>query len=650
MKIERQLPSDAPHDSAAARQQAESFGAIVENIAEGLIVHRGGAPLLINRAMLELAGYETLDAFLSVPTIIDHVHPEDRARVTANVAGRLRGVEVEPNYCFRVIRADGAVRWVDCRASLIPWQGGPAVLAALYDITDKTLAEARHEHSRRLFEKVFSVSPAIISLTELSTGTYIDVNDRFLEAFGYRKADIIGRTAYDINIWTDVKDRERVLAIIKAGKEVRDLNVDLRTRDGRIMPVSVSGTTLQMEGRTLLVLAGFDRSEEVAHAAELRASKEEAELANRAKSQFLANMSHEIRTPMNGVIGMLSLLKGTSLDGEQAELVEAASWSARSLMNLINDILDFSRLEAGQIKLQSEPFRPADLARRVHDTLRPLADEKHLAFDVRVASDVPEFLYGDEMRIGQILFNLVGNAIKFTEEGAVSLSLASAASPTAIVFVIADSGPGIPLDQQSRVFERFSQVDGSSARHKGGAGLGLSICRELVGLMNGAIALESAPGKGSRFTVQLPLASAQEDIKAAPPALPPQRKTGASLCVLVVEDNPVNQLLLRKLLAELGHKVDLANDGEAAVRLAQAHPYDVILMDIQMPGMDGVTAFRKIRASNSAASQTPVIALTANAMQEQKESYLKAGMDGYVAKPIDIEILAAELVRVTSTA
>jgi signal transduction histidine kinase/ActR/RegA family two-component response regulator len=371
--------------------------------------------------------------------------------------------------------------------------------------------------------------------------------------------------------------------------------------------------------------------------AELRFAIEKAEEASRLKGQFLANMSHEIRTPMNGILGFTQLALATGLTEDQRDYMDTVEKSAEALMQLINDILDVSKIEAGRVELDRAPFAIRDCVDGANRTMSASAQRKGLALSWDVDPRIPDTLVGDESRIRQVLLNLVGNAIKFTDAGFVRVAVEMEPAPDGSLiahFSVRDSGPGIAREKQKIIFEAFRQADGSTTRKYGGSGLGLAISTGLVDLMGGRIWVESQPGQGSTFHFTSPFRLA-----AAPLPLPSTPAGNGTECaplsILVAEDNVVSQKLVGALLRERRHTVTIAANGGAVLSLVEQQPFDLILMDIQMPEMDGLQATAEIRRREGrTGNRIPIVAMTAHAMAGDRERCLEAGMDGYIAKPI----------------
>jgi signal transduction histidine kinase/ActR/RegA family two-component response regulator len=388
---------------------------------------------------------------------------------------------------------------------------------------------------------------------------------------------------------------------------------------------------------------------------ELRRAKEAAEESSRAKAIFLATMSHELRTPMNGVLGCTQLLQDTSLTDPQRQLLETMHRSSESLLALVNDILDFSKIEAGKMSLEVADVELRSLVADVVTLTSEAAKKKGLTVHVQLAPDIPAELRGDPVRLRQILFNLVGNAIKFTEQGGIYVSAKTVpynhddSDAVILQWTVKDSGIGMTADQQARLFGAYSQAEASTARRYGGTGLGLMICRQLVDLMGGAIAVESMPGKGSAFsytTSLLPGIQRATSAQVVKPSIASIPDRAAPLRILVVDDNEINQVVACKFLQKLGWQVEVARNGREAVDSIAHAAYDAVLMDCEMPEMNGYEATQEIRRQEQTSTRhLPIIALTGHASSEDEQKCRQAGMDDVVTKPITLPTLRAKLER-----
>ncbi|MBI1362030.1 MAG: response regulator [Alphaproteobacteria bacterium] len=419
-----------------------------------------------------------------------------------------------------------------------------------------------------------------------------------------------------------------------------------------LVAVGVSGLIL-----TGLVLAFLDRRMEaqaVREAESLRrlnvqldCARQQAESAALAKGQFLATMSHEIRTPMNGVLGMLEAVLRSSLDADQRDQIVTARDSAASLLRILNDILDYSKLEAGQLAVEKLSFSVKEIVDEVVSVLAAQATEKSIELGTFISDDVPAWLMGDATRLRQVLLNLASNAMKFTLEGSVKIDVTYLGPVGQLRVDVSDTGVGLTDESCSRLFTRFTQADASTTRRFGGTGLGLAISRELVDLMGGDIGVSSRLGEGSRFWFVIPAEEGDEPDFSGTAAQGVIANVPAGLRILVAEDNLVNQKVLKALMAGQGHDLTMVENGAMAVEAVRNGEFDVVLMDISMPVMDGPAATRAIRLLDGAKAELPIIALTANAMAGDREVYLAAGMSDYVSKPINLEDLLVAIARQT---
>ena len=519
------------------------------------------------------------------------------------------------------------------------------------DNTARKLVEAEQKKlDQRLRDQQFYTRSLIESnidalMTTDPSGIITDVNKQMEALTGCTRDELIG--APFKSYFTDPERAEAGIKLVLSEKKVTDYELTACALDGMQTVVSYNATTFYDRGRTLqgVFAAARDVTEQKRVEAELQQAKAVAETASQTKSDFLASMSHEIRTPLNAIIGIADLLAKTPLSPEQNKYVQIFRRAGDSLLNLINDILDLSRVETLQLELERTGFSLSDLVEKVREVVAIRAHEKGLALVSEVAPNVPNGLIGDPTRLRQVLLNLLGNAIKFTESGEVALRVtpdADSAVPGALRFAISDTGIGIPGEKLDAVFERFTQADSSTTRRYGGSGLGLTISKQLVELMGGTIQVESCVGRGSVFSFAVPLEiwEGATQRTTVPVGADPDQPLPA-LSILLVEDSPDNRTITMAYLRDTPYCVEIAENGAVACEKFAAGRYDLVLMDRQMPVMDGLTATRAIRAWEVANQHppTPIIALTASALKGDQEKCLAAGCTAYLTKPIKEEVL-----------
>lgn len=508
-----------------------------------------------------------------------------------------------------------------------------------YEIRDHLDERMRAEKSlARLAAIVESSDDAIVSKT--LNGIIQTWNVGAERLFGYRAEEIIGQPITLLLPPERMHEEDQILERVRSGRRVTHLETVRVTKDGRRIDVSVTVSPIKdQDGRIIgASKIAHDITERKRAETALLEAKTAAEAANEAKSLFLANISHEVRTPMNAILGMIELAMRHAINPTTKDCLSTAKESADILLALLNDLLDSAKIESGNLQLEAAPLRLRSILDHVTRVFSVRASERGLAFYCRTPEDIPSAVIGDQVRLRQVLFNLVGNAIKFTERGEVVVSVrveSQESEEVQLEFSVRDTGIGIPRDDLNRIFKPFAQADVSTARRFGGTGLGLSISANLVALMGGRIWAESEPGQGSTFffTICLPLAKElplEQEPSFGIPSAP-----SAVLRILLVEDNPANQKLATYILRERGHTVEVAGNGQQSLRMTQENRYDVILMDVQMPGMDGLETTAAIRARAGGQNRVPIIAMTARAMQDDREQCMEQGMDGYLSKPIE---------------
>ncbi len=517
------------------------------------------------------------------------------------------------------------------------------------------LRTAELQKAEEAFRVVFEASPISIALSDMN-GRYLDANGACGEVFGAARDAIAGRDAVELG-WLDsretLNDLGRALASF-GGVDAREVSWPHPRLGDRTHLLWLRDVTIQRAPHILwfwLDITDRKKMEE-----DLQRARMSAEASERAKSRFLANMSHEIRTPLNGLLGLSAALGEDEVSPETRSTVRLIRTSGEMLAKILDDVLDFSKIESGKLELEKSPFSLRGCLEWAVNLFQARAKEKHIAVRIDFDERIPGILLGDPTRISQVAMNLIGNAIKFTEEGSVTVraSLVDEGVPEGdrrLRVQVIDTGVGIPADKMDRLFRAFSQVDASTNRRYGGTGLGLAICSRLVSMMGGAIGVTSKPGEGSTFAFEIPALTAcgleppSEPTGRAGASCPEPRERLRATRVLVAEDNEVNQLVCRRFLQKLGCSADFVSDGVSAIERVREGSYDVVLMDVQMPGTDGLEAARHIRGMASPHAAVPIVALTASETAEDREACLAAGMNDYLSKPLDLDALRRAIER-----
>jgi PAS domain S-box-containing protein len=639
------------------RAIAERQGVILRSIGDAVIAaDLQGRVELLNPAAEALTGWRGEEA-LGLPLAdVFRIVSEDTGQILENPVAKVlsEGVVVGlANHTLLVAR-DGTKRPIaDSAAPILGARGAIAGVVLIF----------RDQSAERAAKRALAESAAFAQAILDSSWDGIKVLDadgrlEYMNAGGQAQLGIddirpwLGRQYLEFWSGSDKMLAKAAFAAARTGRTGRfegsrpTVSGQPKWWDVMVAPLAAGAPG----GAFRLLVVSRDVTELTLAREELARGKQAAEAASRAKSEFLANMSHEIRTPLGGVLGMLQLLQAVSPDGEQQEYLQAAVASAKRLSRLLTDILDLSKIEAGKLSLFETAFALGEMRRSVLELFTPAAAEKGLALDVAFDPGLPERLTGDDARLRQILFNLVGNAVKFTDSGRVTVeaSLVSApgAVPLRVLFSVADTGIGIPAARLDELFAPFTQVDGSYVRQHQGAGLGLAIVRRLVRLMGGEACIESQEGAGTRIFWMLPFGEAPAEAPASETRTPvPPPHKARRLHILLAEDEEVNLLAIKRLLERHGYSVTTAGNGRQALDLLASGDFDAVIMDVQMPVMDGVEATRIIRSAPefAAKSDIPIIALTAYSMAGDKEKFLNAGMNDYLAKPVETSAILEAL-------
>ncbi|OSM07185.1 putative PAS/PAC sensor hybrid histidine kinase [Magnetofaba australis IT-1] len=646
--VSRDISERVAADSAI-RESAQRHRALINNTAIGIIqCDIDGRLQEVNPAFASLLG-RTVEELSGLP-VTSLIHPEDAPSCARAFQDLLHGQTEHARLELRFLRRDGAVVWTDF--SLSRQQNDVGAVTRIFcmaqDITQRICAEQtallKESHYRSVVETSGDGFWAVSG-----DGVIIDVNQAYCALSGYTREELLRLKITDLEALEQQVDVDaRMQQIIRNGHAV--FETQHRRKSGEIWNAEVSATHLAQEPGTFF---GFvrDISERKQGELRLQQAKAQAEAASRAKTEFLAIMSHEIRTPINVMLGMGELMEESCAKEHQRKLLRKQKEAGKALLALIETTLELARLEQGALSLKNADFVLLDLLRATIELFEQNARAKGLALELQIAGPMPHSVRADETRLRQILFNLISNAIKFTESGSVTVSIAPLPEmPHGVRIRVTDTGIGIPAEHQEHIFEHFTQVDSSLSRKYGGSGLGLAITKHLAIHMGGAIRLRSEQGVGSVFEVDLPLPPSAPALESVPAQATPD--ASAPLRILLVEDSEDNQMLIRAFLQKTPHALEVVNDGAAAVRLVcDGGAFDVALMDIQMPRLNGLEATRAIRQweLQQEGAHLPIIALTAHAFAEDKSLAIAAGCDDYLTKPIKKSDLLAAIEALAAT-
>lgn len=654
---ERQETNDALRETKERLQfviEGSQLGLWDWNIETGTVVR--------NERWAEMLGYTIQEIENSVRQWVDYIHPDDRAYALQSLHDHLDGRTPMHRAEYRMYTRDGQFRWILDQAKIVSrdLHGKPLRMCGTHsDITQrKQMVDSLRESEERYRNLVDNLQNVVVyqitgDLQGARKFTYIS---RAVERLNEVSVDEV--LADPQAIYRQILPQYHELVQqkeIEAVKAFAPLHLELQCQlpSGAVKWFEYT-TSPRIRSDGVMVWDGVevDVTSRKLVEQELVAARQAADAANSAKSEFLANMSHEIRTPMNGIVGMAHLLRTTELTPEQEQYLANIDASANSLITLISDILDLSKIEAGKMVLESAAFSLRTCIQEVFASQQFFIQQKELCVTTRVADEIPATLVGDQLRTRQILLNVLGNAIKFTEQGQIDVVaelIGQHNQDIQIRIAIRDTGIGMSEELQERIFAPFVQADSSTTRRYGGSGLGLAICRRLADLMGGKIWAESKEGVGSCFFIELHYSEAGKEAVSPAASKTESDVPGRSLTILLAEDNRVNAEFIDKILSRIGHRVICAENGRQALEMLAQHHVDCVLMDIQMPVLGGDAATVIIREQErETGGHVPIIALTAHAMQEERTRMLEQGFDAHVAKPVDIAQLLAELHRVTS--
>jgi two-component system sensor histidine kinase/response regulator len=647
------IQSETSATSSLTQRIEDYFSLLVEFSSDVLLVIGEGALIVFaGGAGLRELGYESAEV-IGKPAA-QFIHPDD----VAEQSQLARRAVAEPGVAIRsearIRHHDGS--WIACEIISCTTRGpeGKTVLiTTMRNISERLEAAGKIRESEATLRRIFDASPDVISINRFSDGSYVDTSTSFVES-GFDRKEVVGKSSGKIGIWADRQQFKDYMRRLSERGIVRNLEVDFKLKDGALSPCLISSTIAELNGEKCVISFSRDISKIKRTENELRAAREEALAASQAKSEFLSSMSHEIRTPMNAILGMTDLVLDTELTTEQRRYLDVVVNNGNALLELINSILDLAKIEAGRLSLEAVDFDVVELTERVADTLAVRAHEKDIELAVRFEAGLETALVGDPLRLRQVLVNLIGNAIKFTERGEVVVSVKrnrEGAGKGSILFAVSDTGVGIAAAALPTIFSEFTQADSSTSRKYGGSGLGLAIVKRLVSLMGGAVWLESEPGKGSTFyfTVELGLAN-----PALRPAIAAPQAQLMDMRALVVDDNPTNRIIVKEMLEARGAVVGEASSAMEGLRaieeaMTSEHPIQLLLLDCVMPGLDGFEMAKLVR-EKLGLSDLVIMMLSSNELSARLSHMKDLGLNHYIVKPVKRRELYAAIAEAMTTA
>lgn len=623
-----------------AQSTEKKFKTLLESNPSAIMIFQNFRLGFVNNAFVELTGYSREE--LTQMEVWQLIHPHSLNN-PANDNIDIKNKSFSFRGEFMIVTKNKSEKWIDLSTRSIDFDGQPAVLATAIDISERKFAEEQMKQSELRYKNFFSQNSAIMLITDPDTGKIQDANEAAIQYYGYTREKLTSMNLAQLNVLS-VEGIKR--EIVQAKNENRNYYyLKHKLADGTERDVEVYTSKIMVHSSLLDYCIIFDITERRKVEQELKKAKEIAEEANRVKSFFVSNVSHEIRTPLNAIIGLTDLIiEGEELSAKQMENLKSIKYSSDHLLGVINDVLDFSKLEAGKVELEKTEFDIYTLINESVKTVEFKAKETGIALNASVDADIPPVLKGDPSRLRQIILNLMSNAIKFTHEGHVDIQvklLKREDNSAELKFSVSDTGIGIPEEKQKKLFQSFTQAESDTSSKYGGTGLGLSISKKLVELQNGEIGMKSIEGMGSTFWFTISFEVSDKTFLPDMNKINGRLKDMSGIKILMAEDDKMNQFVMKQIIAKWNGILDIAHNGKEAIKKLEKNEYDLVLMDLHMPELNGYKAAQKIRNPESAVlnHNVPILALTADVTSETRQKVKEAGMNDFITKPSDQDII-----------